>query len=437
VLDDAQARRREWRKALATAAVLLLVLAPIYSLYQVAVNRAAAQAIAGAEQAIHEVPQEDRLYRPELLLRASSIGEDIADATKYLSDNCGMWQAGAGRAECTQQLVDPIAIAALGELEALAAKPAVPMSNRNLDLLHFSNDPELNNGRMGADSVIALTGTLFRLAREAAPTDTALSMRYLLAAFAISDSANALMIVNHNTVRGWGSPMIAIQTLRPLVEGKFSDEQLAALQAAVPGQVARQVGTTFLYRDLLAIKDFGLAGDGTSDPLDWSEAATGVLFWYEALGVRAWDQIAAATTVRDQARSMHGKGVVSDASNSQFEIPFTPLTDYLWDRMSWGYPYLQQSEREAALLRTALALQRYALAHGEFPERLDALTPDYLAELPIDPARGYGEPSGNQPSKLVDYYYDSPSSVRLGSGGAYLSVSLPGQPDPYGPRQSN
>jgi hypothetical protein len=153
--------------------------------------------------------------------------------------------------------------------------------------------------------------------------------------------------------------------------------------------------------------------------------------------VRAWDQIAAATTVRDQARSIQGKGVVWNSSNSEFEIPFTPLSDYLWNHELWGYPYLQQSEREAALLRTAIALQRYALAHGEFPEKLNALTPGYLAELPIDPARGYGEPSGKQPAKLLDYFRDTPIRIRLGSGGANLSVSLPGQPDPYGPRQWN
>lgn len=338
VLDDARPRRREWRKVFIVTATLLLVLAPIYSLYQVAVNRAAAQAIAEAETAIHEVPQEERLYRPELLLRASSIGREIADATRDISDNCGMWQSGAGRAECTQQLVYPIAMAALGELETLMAQPAVPIFSEAFDPFYFTDDLQLNNRRMGLDSVIVLTGALFRMAREAAPTDTLLSTRYLLAAFAISDTANAMMIVDRNTVRGWGSPAIAIQTLRPLVEGKFSDEQLAALQAAVPGQVARQVGTTFLNRDLIAIKDYGCAGDGTSDPLDWSDAPTGVLFWYEALGVRAWDQIAAATTVRDQARSIQGKGVVWNSSNSEFEIPFTPLSDYLWNHELWGYP---------------------------------------------------------------------------------------------------
>lgn len=38
--------------------------------------------------------------------------------------------------------------------------------------------------------------------------------------------------------------------------------------------------------------------------------------------------------------------------------------------------------------RTAVAVQRYRLARGELPERLDALTPAFLAEVPTDPYDG-------------------------------------------------
>ena len=36
----------------------------------------------------------------------------------------------------------------------------------------------------------------------------------------------------------------------------------------------------------------------------------------------------------------------------------------------------------------ALALQRYRLAHGQYPDTLDALIPTYLNELPLDPLNG-------------------------------------------------
>jgi hypothetical protein len=36
----------------------------------------------------------------------------------------------------------------------------------------------------------------------------------------------------------------------------------------------------------------------------------------------------------------------------------------------------------------ACALERYRLAHGEFPERLDALAPQFLGKLPHDVING-------------------------------------------------
>jgi len=41
-----------------------------------------------------------------------------------------------------------------------------------------------------------------------------------------------------------------------------------------------------------------------------------------------------------------------------------------------------------ALARTALAIERYRLATGKVPERLEELVPRYLKEVPIDPFGG-------------------------------------------------
>jgi hypothetical protein len=40
------------------------------------------------------------------------------------------------------------------------------------------------------------------------------------------------------------------------------------------------------------------------------------------------------------------------------------------------------------LARTAIALERYRLAHGEYPETLDALAPQFIAKLPHDVING-------------------------------------------------
>jgi hypothetical protein len=40
------------------------------------------------------------------------------------------------------------------------------------------------------------------------------------------------------------------------------------------------------------------------------------------------------------------------------------------------------------LARTACALERYRLAHGKYPEALDALAPQFIAKVPHDPIGG-------------------------------------------------
>jgi hypothetical protein len=47
-----------------------------------------------------------------------------------------------------------------------------------------------------------------------------------------------------------------------------------------------------------------------------------------------------------------------------------------------------KSEVTSRLTTTAVALKRYKLAHGTFPESLDALVPKYLTAVPLDPADG-------------------------------------------------
>jgi hypothetical protein len=40
------------------------------------------------------------------------------------------------------------------------------------------------------------------------------------------------------------------------------------------------------------------------------------------------------------------------------------------------------------LARTAVALERYRLAHGEYPETLDALAPQFIEKVPHDVVGG-------------------------------------------------
>ncbi len=40
------------------------------------------------------------------------------------------------------------------------------------------------------------------------------------------------------------------------------------------------------------------------------------------------------------------------------------------------------------MARMAIALERYRLAHGEFPESLDALAPQFMEKIPHDIING-------------------------------------------------
>jgi len=60
-----------------------------------------------------------------------------------------------------------------------------------------------------------------------------------------------------------------------------------------------------------------------------------------------------------------------------------------------GFPYYNKMVEEMAhtqdgveMVVLACALERYALAHGDYPEKLDALVPQFLAQLPHDVVTG-------------------------------------------------
>lgn len=55
------------------------------------------------------------------------------------------------------------------------------------------------------------------------------------------------------------------------------------------------------------------------------------------------------------------------------------------ERCLWGF---DRVEIERRATRTLIALERHRIARGRYPETLDALVPEFLAELPIDPWDG-------------------------------------------------
>lgn len=60
------------------------------------------------------------------------------------------------------------------------------------------------------------------------------------------------------------------------------------------------------------------------------------------------------------------------------------LSSLLSPVMESSLARLARFETEQELLVTALALERFVLRHGQYPERLDELVPEFLAAVPID-----------------------------------------------------
>jgi hypothetical protein len=69
------------------------------------------------------------------------------------------------------------------------------------------------------------------------------------------------------------------------------------------------------------------------------------------------------------------------------------------------------------LARTAIALERYRLAHGEYPESLDALAPQFIAKLPHDIIGGQPSQGSGSASQPLHYHRTSDGQFVLYSVG--------------------
>jgi hypothetical protein len=68
--------------------------------------------------------------------------------------------------------------------------------------------------------------------------------------------------------------------------------------------------------------------------------------------------------------------------------PFNILESLMLPALGKAAERFAYGQESADLARVAIALERYRLAHGEYPESLDALTPQFIAKLPHDIING-------------------------------------------------
>ena len=200
---------------------------------------------------------------------------------------------------------------------------------------------------------------------------------------------------------------LALQTIwEGLAEHKWSDAQLVALDAelgkfdfaadyklGMHGELGGQTGEMDLIRRqperMNDVSDFGNGGNGAYFPAEVAVHLfpTGWFYQNEYQAARLMQDyyIPAADASKgtfspDVAREGDGQLAAETKSFG----PFILYERLMLSALGNAVPKFAYGQASVNLARTAIALERYRLAHGEYPESLDALAPQFIAEVPHD-----------------------------------------------------
>ena len=113
----------------------------------------------------------------------------------------------------------------------------------------------------------------------------------------------------------------------------------------------------------------------------------------------AWDvnSIVRKKHAEHMEQMLHAKSNALRGFQSLLRVPLIRtrsewIADYVvatWmPALNFAHNALDRTNTRYDLLRLALALERYRLAHGDYPADLEALVPQFLEEVPIEPITG-------------------------------------------------
>lgn len=137
------------------------------------------------------------------------------------------------------------------------------------------------------------------------------------------------------------------------------------------------------------------SGSGTRPPAEWGQAAKEAL---QAEATRRHWRESWEWTQDRYARYIASAEGAEDSVSLDELIERTPTdlaarSDPLAEMLTFDYAdkvadKIHHYEAQLAGLEVLCGLRLYELDHGEMPESLDALVPDYLPEMPLDPFTG-------------------------------------------------
>jgi hypothetical protein len=202
-------------------------------------------------------------------------------------------------------------------------------------------------------------------------------------------------------------------TIQPIYEGlanhQWSDAQLAELDSelakqdfldnyklALRGEMVLLQGGIFDYLRRHSEQLANLSGDSSGGPVLPSGFAAHLIpsgWFYQ-------NQLSCARVVEEYCLPLvdENRGVVSPSSvrlaeaSAMYKIhpvnPYNVFATMIMPVLSGPVQKCAYAQNAVNLARVAVALERYRLAHGSFPDSLDALSPQFIQPIPHDIING-------------------------------------------------
>ncbi len=277
--------------------------------------------------------------------------------------------------------------------DLLAEASKLERSNWKVDYAQGVNAKSPQIG--GQNGLLRLSDMIEVRARmEVEAGDTAAAAQTLKLGFAMADSFSGEKMF----MLSFWRELIARNMIRPLREmlviGDPSSPQLVSLQRVVEGSAAGAPFWQGLECEMKSIHALFIeleAGDWGRAPfyIDESFVQNPVTLWLclpalrddHAYALDLWDRIIDAT--KAAYGTPWGKPVPLDLPHPPRWYQVVSKEEIPWE-LSDLERFRRRRITRTSLAATALALRRYRLDHGSYPDELGALVPSYLAKIPID-----------------------------------------------------
>jgi len=204
---------------------------------------------------------------------------------------------------------------------------------------------------------------------------------------------------------------ISQEALESLVAtGQLSDEQLQRIVSELERMEFRRDFARSLEGELTSFMRLGRAS-GAELARSLGGGPSFLKVWGSAV-LRPWRQYDVATglALMDEGVDLAGQPqylVQQQLDSWQAELDaltmWTPFSAMLLPSLSRAGDVVTNAEARQATAHVALASQRYRLAHGDYPEKLEDLVATFLPELPVDPFTGKPLLYVNDGSRVLVY----------------------------------